>query len=77
MRELILNLIISFIVIWIAIEFFLNYANRISVYESGISHKNFMVSLRVLSFILFLVTLLFIYVNLHIFNTSINFICSL
>jgi hypothetical protein len=77
MSGLIFNMIISFIIIWAGIEVFLNFANRVSVYESGISHKNFMISLRMLSFILFAATLLFIQVNLEIFDTKIKFICYL
>ncbi len=77
MSGLIFNLIISFIIIWTGIEVFLNLANRMAVSESGISHRNFMVSLRMFSFFLFLATLVFIQFNLEIFDTKINFICYL
>ena len=77
MSGLIFNLIISFIIIWTGIEVFLNLANRMAVSESGISHRNFMVSLRMFSFFLFLATLAFIQFNLEIFDTKINFICYL
>jgi len=77
MNELIFNLIISFIIIWAGIEIFLNFANRISVSESSVSHRNFMISLRAFSFLLFAATLVFIQVNLEIFDTKIKFICYL
>ncbi len=77
MNEVIFYLIISFIIIWAGIEIFLNFANRISASESGVSHRNFMVSLRMFSFFLFLATLVFIQFNLEIFDTKINFICYL
>ncbi len=77
MSGLIFNLTISFIIIWTGIEVFLNFANRISVSESGISHRNFMINLRMFSFFLFLATLAFIQFNLEIFDTKINFICYL
>ena len=77
MSGLIFNLTISFIIIWAVIEVFLNFANRISVSELGISHRNFMINLRIFSFFLFLATLAFIQFNLEIFVSKINFICYL
>ncbi len=77
MSELILNLVITFIIIWTAIEIFLSFANKISVSTPSISHKDFMIKLRIFSFSLFIITLVFVQINLDIFVTKIKFICNL